>query len=446
MSTKKEKKSQYRNPLRFRSEYLEELEALPDIKLSSDTSIRLVIGSGQTSKKPPPTGLNKTLLDLLKKIQQHDDQKIFATPVTEKIAPDYFLVIKKAMDISTIRSKINHNEYSTIKQFRDDVYLMIQNAMIYNSQKSIYYKKAKDMMKFFTNQYKQIRSRLRSFDPIQNIPNSVARSSSIGSSNNSHLITSVPIPTINAPLYSDHTRVNEPFFLQGNQNRSSQIWKTRPVPTIPLEQQKPILNAEIELLLHNSKLRPALYQLSQQYGPEVLADAIAHFCHCDSSTAFEILQNSNISFETNENSEENDQQYDYQGTSIMRSEIPFSAMQELQSECPDIHFIAQPLQQDNMTYIGENNEEISSQHNSQQISEEEQSTIRIMNFYANTLRYWPENNNNNISQKVQDKVSDLLKPRILNTKETDLFLKNEHPLILHHVVTSLINYLHHIGQ
>lgn len=46
--------------------------------------------------------------------------------------PDYAEVIKKPMDLSTVLCKIDLHQYRTVKEFRQDVDLIWQNALEYN--------------------------------------------------------------------------------------------------------------------------------------------------------------------------------------------------------------------------------------------------------------------------------------------------------------------------
>lgn len=46
--------------------------------------------------------------------------------------PDYPKMIKKPMDLSTMRKKLESNQYSTAQKFFDDFKLMIRNCFIYN--------------------------------------------------------------------------------------------------------------------------------------------------------------------------------------------------------------------------------------------------------------------------------------------------------------------------
>ena len=46
--------------------------------------------------------------------------------------PDYYDIIKQAMDLSTMMSKIDLHQYTTVKAFTDDINLICSNALEYN--------------------------------------------------------------------------------------------------------------------------------------------------------------------------------------------------------------------------------------------------------------------------------------------------------------------------
>uniref|UniRef100_A0A915AJ43 Bromo domain-containing protein n=1 Tax=Parascaris univalens TaxID=6257 RepID=A0A915AJ43_PARUN len=76
--------------------------------------------------------------NLLRKLQAKDPEEYFAFPVTQSMAPDYHQVIKEPMDFSTMRSKIEANEYADVAAFRKDVELVVNNALTYNQPNTIY--------------------------------------------------------------------------------------------------------------------------------------------------------------------------------------------------------------------------------------------------------------------------------------------------------------------
>lgn len=87
------------------------------------------------------------LLDfLLKALEKKDPQQFFAWPVTDHIAPGYSSIISTPMDFSTMRQKIDNNEYPTLSDFKVDVKLLCDNCMTYNRPDTVYYKTAKKML------------------------------------------------------------------------------------------------------------------------------------------------------------------------------------------------------------------------------------------------------------------------------------------------------------
>ncbi|KAG5860787.1 hypothetical protein JTB14_010744 [Gonioctena quinquepunctata] len=61
------------------------------------------------------TPLSKGLDHLLTQLEKKDPQNFFAWPVTENIAPGYSTIITNPMDFSTMRQKIEENQYSHLE-------------------------------------------------------------------------------------------------------------------------------------------------------------------------------------------------------------------------------------------------------------------------------------------------------------------------------------------
>ncbi|XP_060534448.1 bromodomain-containing protein 7 [Cylas formicarius] len=92
------------------------------------------------------TPLSKVLDHLLGMLEKKDPQNFFAWPVTDNIAPGYSRIISQPMDFSTMRQKIEDNEYGTLKEFTDDFQLMCNNAMKYNHVDTVYYKASRKLL------------------------------------------------------------------------------------------------------------------------------------------------------------------------------------------------------------------------------------------------------------------------------------------------------------
>ncbi|KAI1720678.1 bromodomain-containing protein [Ditylenchus destructor] len=94
-------------------------------------------------RKTPPLSSYTTfqlLCDhILRKLISKDPEEFFAHPVEPSTAPDYSKIIDIPMDFSTMRRKIEDNEYTHLDEFKTDVNLIAQNAMTYNEPTTVYY-------------------------------------------------------------------------------------------------------------------------------------------------------------------------------------------------------------------------------------------------------------------------------------------------------------------
>lgn len=90
--------------------------------------------------------LSKLLDHLLKALEKRDPHQFFAWPVTDDIAPGYSAIITRSMDFSTIRQKIEENEYHLLTDFIDDFRLMCENAIRYNHHETVYNKAARRLL------------------------------------------------------------------------------------------------------------------------------------------------------------------------------------------------------------------------------------------------------------------------------------------------------------
>ena len=87
--------------------------------------------------------LRTALLPPLEKLYaQEPESEPFRTPV-DPVAlgiEGYFEVVKKPMDLSKVRRKLEVGSYQDPWQFISDVYLMLENAWLYNKKNSRVYK------------------------------------------------------------------------------------------------------------------------------------------------------------------------------------------------------------------------------------------------------------------------------------------------------------------
>lgn len=90
-----------------------------------------------------PDELRQALMPTLEKLYRQDPESIpFRDPVDpHKLGiPDYFDIIKRPMDLQTIRRKLDSGQYKDPWEYVDDVWLMFDNAWLYNRKTSRVYR------------------------------------------------------------------------------------------------------------------------------------------------------------------------------------------------------------------------------------------------------------------------------------------------------------------
>ncbi|XP_045763307.1 histone lysine acetyltransferase CREBBP isoform X11 [Maniola jurtina] len=90
-----------------------------------------------------PEELRQALLPTLEKLFRLDPESLpFRQPVdaTALGIPDYFDIVTKPIDLSTIKSKLDRGQYKDPWEYVDDVWLMFENAWLYNRKNSRVYR------------------------------------------------------------------------------------------------------------------------------------------------------------------------------------------------------------------------------------------------------------------------------------------------------------------
>ncbi|XP_052748177.1 bromodomain-containing protein 8-like isoform X2 [Galleria mellonella] len=87
----------------------------------------------------------KSVMLVYSRLCAHKYASLFLRPITDEEAPGYSLVVKRPMDLTTIRRNIDAGIIRTTAQFQRDVLLMLSNALMYNSSEHSVYVMAKEM-------------------------------------------------------------------------------------------------------------------------------------------------------------------------------------------------------------------------------------------------------------------------------------------------------------
>jgi len=75
---------------------------------------------------------------IINSLFKHNSSWIFHEPVDPETLgiADYFDIIKKPMDMGTIKQRLNSNYYHKAQEFVDDFKLMFDNCILYNGEQS----------------------------------------------------------------------------------------------------------------------------------------------------------------------------------------------------------------------------------------------------------------------------------------------------------------------
>ncbi|KAF5200792.1 Bromodomain-containing protein [Thalictrum thalictroides] len=103
--------------------------------------------NGKLSAEPlasqiPEKRLLKLVIDIL---QKKDSHEIFAEPVDPTEVEGYYEVIKEPMDFFTMKEKVQQGTYTSLEQFEHDIFVIFDNAMLFNAENTIFYRQARSI-------------------------------------------------------------------------------------------------------------------------------------------------------------------------------------------------------------------------------------------------------------------------------------------------------------
>ena len=110
------------------------------------------------SAQDPSISLNKYMPQckaILKKLMGHEDGWIFNEPVdaVKLSLSDYHSVIKKPMDLGTVKTRLDKKQYKSLTEFADDIRLTFNNAMTYNPQGNDVHQSAAVLLSIFKKEW-----------------------------------------------------------------------------------------------------------------------------------------------------------------------------------------------------------------------------------------------------------------------------------------------------
>ncbi|CDW53126.1 Bromodomain and PHD and DDT and WAC Acf1 DNA bd d omain containing protein [Trichuris trichiura] len=89
---------------------------------------------------------------LLSLLHSHADSWPFLTPVSKKIAPDYYKIIRSPMDLSTVAKKFDSGAYERFGEMVNDIEQIFNNCYLYNESTAEVYGCGERLQQFFCEQ------------------------------------------------------------------------------------------------------------------------------------------------------------------------------------------------------------------------------------------------------------------------------------------------------
>ncbi|XP_075038885.1 histone acetyltransferase p300 isoform X2 [Mixophyes fleayi] len=116
--------------------------------------------AGQSKKKIfKPEELRQSLMPTLEALYRQDpeslpfrqpvDPQLLGIPKNASVLQDYFEIVKTPMDLSTIKRKLDTGQYQEPWQYVEDIWLMFNNAWLYNRKTSRVYKYCSKLAEVF---------------------------------------------------------------------------------------------------------------------------------------------------------------------------------------------------------------------------------------------------------------------------------------------------------
>ncbi|XP_031809195.1 bromodomain-containing protein 8 isoform X10 [Sarcophilus harrisii] len=118
--------------------------------------VDLIFSNASSSKMTDPNQgdpvkeqllFKKTLLPVWKMIASHRFSSPFLKPVSDRQAPGYKDVVKRPMDLTSLKRSLSKGRIRSMAQFQRDLMLMFQNAVMYNDSDHHIYHMAIEMQK-----------------------------------------------------------------------------------------------------------------------------------------------------------------------------------------------------------------------------------------------------------------------------------------------------------
>ncbi|KAI3457155.1 hypothetical protein Pfo_013818 [Paulownia fortunei] len=155
-NVEKEKRTPKANKLYRNSEFLLAKDKIPPAESNKKLKSNGKKGGGSgLGMEKFPNQVFKSCNALLERLMKHKHAWVFNKPV-DAVAlglHDYFEIIKKPMDLGTVKDRLTQNWYKSPEEFAEDVRLTFRNAMTYNPKEQDVYVMAEQLSKIFEDKW-----------------------------------------------------------------------------------------------------------------------------------------------------------------------------------------------------------------------------------------------------------------------------------------------------
>lgn len=117
----------------------------------------------------PVSTLKTKFGEVLRGLQNHSHGWVFNAPVdpVELGLPDYFEVIEKPMDLSTVKKQLENGIYRSLQDVERDINLTFDNAMLYNPEGSVVWNMANELKQKFVGDYARLVQALKAEEEMK---------------------------------------------------------------------------------------------------------------------------------------------------------------------------------------------------------------------------------------------------------------------------------------
>lgn len=152
------------NSTTFKSEVQEEVADAQFVGSPSGNSPTTGQMTQERQRRIARGRLNTLIGELLKTVSSEPSAQYFLTSVSKKIVPDYYDIIRRPMDLATMKARAAAMGYQSRQELLDDIRQLVANAALYNGMAHPVYQAACELRKCFLSHISTLTSELEELE------------------------------------------------------------------------------------------------------------------------------------------------------------------------------------------------------------------------------------------------------------------------------------------